>query len=169
MLSWVPSGQPTCPCERHHEGGLSAFMVPLSLTAESSPPTEAPSLPPSCILQPPGLVSPPPLKQMPGAFETCPLVFGILTRRLGVPAATLRVQILERPLQNCPGWGPNDKLCFCEVCKVPKTSPVLWQEQPMEATARTPPTPPQWHPCLSLSLPPGLPDTEVRTRQPQGL
>ena len=87
-----------------------------------------------------------------------PLVFGILTRRLGVPAATPRVQILERPLQNCPSWGLNDKLCFCEVCKVPKTSPVLRQEQPMEATAGTPPTPPQWHPwLLPLSLPPSWP------------
>lgn len=55
-----------------------------------------------------------------------PLIFGILTQRLGVLAATARVQILERALLNCPGSGPNDKLCFCEVCKVPKTSPVFW-------------------------------------------
>ena len=50
MLSWGPSGQPTCPCERHHEGGLPAFTVPPSLTAESNPRTEPLSLPPAPTL-----------------------------------------------------------------------------------------------------------------------
>lgn len=130
-------------------GGLPAFLVSLWLTSE----WKSPWIP--RFVSPTGC-SPHLRCSRCRSTLNLPLVSRILTLRLSIPTATPWSRILERPLQNCLSSGPKDRLRFCEVCKVPKTSPVLRLEQPMEAMTQTPPTP-QWHHSLrslfSLSQP----------------
>lgn len=66
-------------------------------------------------------------------------------RRLGwaFQQQLLGCGILEKPLQSCLSWGlTTTGSASVKVCRTPKTSPVLQEEQPMEAAAETPPTPP---------------------------
>lgn len=126
------------------KGVFQAFWS-LCLTSQSKSPTEAHSLPPQASASRTRAPTSPEADAR-ISFK----VFGILTLGLGIPTATPWVWNLERPLQNCLGWGPTTGSASVKFCRTPKPSPVLQKEQPMEAAAETPPTPPQGYPGLLL-------------------